>query len=737
MPLVARDTTYPLTPVLGNGTGAPVDIGPAPELPASTATVNINEDGSVSLGSLVPTARRAKGDNFDENLAEDLDDNALAMIAEDILQGIDSDILSRTEFIGNYEKGISLLGLKIEDGSNTKGQKRNVSRVNHPALLESCVRGQAQARGELLPAAGPVKVLTYGGSDASKDQMAQAFENDMNHFLTVVANEYYPDFDRGLFSCFYGGNLFKKVYNHPIKRRPAADCINVQDLIVSEDATDLETALRVTHRTFLSPAITRRMQLNGTWRDTMLGQAMPVLDPLARREKQVMGINPMAGRPQDQERCVYETYTDIDLSPYGFGEKGQPDGLPLPYVVTIDKDSRQVLALRRGWRKGDKLFVKRQRFVHYGLVPGFGFLCMGYLHLLGNQTRALTAIWRILCDAGMFANFPGGVKAKGVRMSTNEIQPGPGEWPDVDIGPFDDIHSAMMPMPYKDPSMVFIQLAEIIGADAQRMAGAVEMDSGDGRTNIPVGTILSMIEQQTQVMSAVHKRLHTAQARELQLLKECFAEDPTALSRFSRNPAKQWETAEEFADMDLVPASDPNVPAQTHRVMQAQALVMLASTNPDIYDKVAVHKRALRAMGINDGDSFLHEPPPPPPGPPGEQPDPTGPAKIALEQQEQQRKAASEAVQAQQRQQQMAVRAETEEKANATRERIAEMSEETERMRLAAEMHRTGRQENREDDRLEHEKEQAALGPMEPKIVPGTRRSRATRGKPTKGAPKK
>lgn len=689
-----------------NGVTLPAAMG-APA-PVTATVIRIAPDGGVIIHDSAPASRPETTDfgKFNENLAKKLPASAMATIVEDIIQGIESDEQSRKGFIDNYTKGIELLGLKIEEQSNTRSQKRNVSRVRNPLLLEACVRGQSAARAELLPAGGPCKVSTIGGTAPDEDTLARAFEADMNYYLTTVAKEYYPDFDRGLFELYFGGNLFKKVYTCPVRRRPVSDTINVSDLIVSEDARDLNTATRVTHRSMMAPGLVKRMMWSGAWIEVELGTAMPNIDPAKRKEREAMGTGVGISRPEDQERCIYETMYDIDLGRWeGMKETGQPDGLALPYVVTIDKDSRQILALRRNWKDGDKLFMRRQRYVHYCLVPGLSFLGMGYLHLLGNQTRALTAMWRVICDSGMFACFPGGVKAKGLRMSTNEIQPGPGEWVDVDIGPFDRIQDAMMPMPYKDPSPVFIQFAEIVGQDAQRMAGSIEMEVGEGRTNIPVGTIMSMIEQQTQVMAAVHKRLHTAQAQELLLIRAEFAENPETLQWLNREPGQNWTKAAEFMNLNLVPASDPNIPAQTHRVMQATALVTLASTNPDIYDKLQVHKHALRTMGIINSDPFLHAPVPMPPDPSqagGKAPDPLGPQKLQLEQQEQQRKAAQETVEASRRQQEMTARNQGDMAELASRERIAQSQEQTQRLRLQTEQARMNSQEARADAETKH-----------------------------------
>ncbi len=586
---------------------------PASE-PAPKVSITINDDGSVSFGAPAVHTKRDSG-KFDANLAETLDPMVLNRIAEDYQSGVATDIMSRSEFISNYNRGVDLLGLKIETAASTKGPRSSISKVRHPVLLEACVRYQSAARAELLPAAGPVKVMTVGGSSSDEDQLARDFESDFNYYLTDIAKEYYPDTDRALFYQGFGGSMYKKVFHCPVRRRPVSESVQLTNLIVSEDATDLENAIRVTNEIMMSPSRVRHMQLAGAWVDMNLGYPQGLQNMARRKILESQGLAPVTTRPQDQQHTIWEGYQDIDPDYYGFEERA-PDRMPLPYRIVIDRDSKKVLEFRRNWKKGNEQFAKRRTFVKFDLIPGLGFLGMGYLHLLGNQTRALTAIWQLLVDAGMLGNFPGGLRAKGVRMETNQITPGLGEWVDVDIGKFDNIRDAFMAMPYKDVSPVFMQLAELIGQDAQRLAGAVDLEVGEGRANVPVGTIMAMIEQQTQVMGAVHKRNHTGQKEELMLLRELFIEDPQALTHLARKPARRWETAEEFQDLDLSPASDPNVPAQMHRIMQATAIETMASGDPLGFDRQAVHRRTFRSLGINDGDTMLtgsSNPPPPPP----------------------------------------------------------------------------------------------------------------------------
>lgn len=578
---------------------APIESAPQVITASDGTMITQLPDGGSIIGSGGLAGITPKDVGFNDNLA----DLELDIDVSDILDGIENDIRSRQDMVDAYVKGIDLLGLKIKDRSGSQ-QRKNISTINHPVLLESIVKFQSAARAEMLPSGGPCKVSVEGEETEILNNLAQKLQDDLNYYLTTVATEYYPDTDRGLFRLGFGGTIFKKVYNCPIRKRPVSECVYLPDLIVSEEATDLQNAIRVTHQIMMSPNDVKRMMVSGAWAQTELTMPSPSVDPVKKKISSTEGTNNVAVRPKDMQHTIYECYCDLDLR----NEKDAPEGLPLPYRVTIDKDSRKAVDVRRNWKEGDKDYKKKLPFVMFGLIPGMGFLNYGYLHLLGNQTKALTAIWRLLIDAGMFANFPGGVKVKGTRQTTNEINPGPGEWPEIDTGPMDDIRKALMPLPYKEPSAVLIQLSEIIGQDATRMAGATEMEVGEGRSNVPVGTMMAMIEQQTQVMAAVHKRLHSSQAQELMKLKELFTEDPDALTKFNPQPGKQW-LPEEFANLALIPASDPNIPAQVHRIMQSTALGTMAAQYPQYFKVIEIIKRILKNIGISDADSLLNENP--------------------------------------------------------------------------------------------------------------------------------
>lgn len=672
----------------------PVDLPVPPAGQAGTVatdgTVAVElGDGTVILAGTTSGATRALDDSeFDQNLAEEMESGQLSGLAMELLDGIDSDILSRESMVADYTKGIDQLALTADEKGQGRQRKRT-STVRHPVMLDATVKFWAAAQAELLPASGPCKVRDDAMSTEARDEIAQAFERDMNHYLTVTAKEFYPDTAQMLMLLGFGGTAFKKVYTCPLRERPVSETVRLPDLIVSENATDLDNANRVTHKLEMTPVNVRRLQIGGHYRDIELAPPSPKTDQTRIKEQRIHGLAPaMSSRPQDQDRTLYECYTDLDLAIYGLAEPDAPKRLPLPYRVTLDKDSQQILEIRRNWREHDDKYRKRQRFVRYLMVPGFGFLGLGFLHLLRNQTKALTALWRIMIDCGMFGAFPGGVRIKGTRQTTNEIAPGPGEWPEIDTGPADDIRKALMPLPYKDLNGVLIQLAEMISAHAEKLGTSIEFPTGEGRTNIPVGTIMAMIEQQTQVMAAVHKGLHRSQQEELLLLKELMIEDPGVIKRTSRDPAtRAWDNADDFADQNLVPATDPNVPSQIHRIMVATALVTLATSNPDIYDKRAVHKRALRTIGIADVDAMM----PPPQPQQGPSPDVALQQKelelkereLGLKEVEQQRKSAAAGVETNLRAAELAQRERLESADRLSKERVAATTQETERLRLA------------------------------------------------------
>lgn len=598
-------------------------------------------DGDIEISFGAPE-KQDKSTDFDANLAEDLSESELSGIAEKLLLGIDQDIQTRSEWLENMSNGISLLGLKIKNpaGAAASGATpaEGVSTVDHPLLLEAVLRFQANARGELLPTDGPVKVRNDGEENSLSARLAEALEKDMNHYLTKVAKEYYPDTDRMLLMLGFSGISFKKGYHDPIKRRPVIASIDAKDLIVSNAATDIDGAGRVTHRIMMRPSVLRRMQLLGAYRDVHLpNQGMPaVKDAVGAKIDQMQGIAPATyAEPADQDRELYECYCEIEVPGFEHKLENKVTGLPLPYKIVIDKDSRRVLEIRRNWAEDDTFCMPRNRIIAYIFIPGLGFYGIGLLNILGNATKAVTAAWRLMIDAGMFANFPGFLYLKSLgKQLTNQFRVPPGGGMPIDTTGA-DIRASIMALPYKDVSPVFIQLIENIAETAQRVGGTAELQVGEGKQDAPVGTTLAMIEQATKLMSAVHKRLHQAQGAEFGMLKEMLAEDPSALWRHNKKskvlamlvqetgqqPVVDAEQDAEvrhrelfltaLSDCELVPAADPNTSSQTERYLKAVAMLQMALTPGSNLDLNKVQEYSFHVMGVDDFDDFQKPAPPP------------------------------------------------------------------------------------------------------------------------------
>jgi hypothetical protein len=581
-------------------------------------------DGSITVSlDGRPVEEADGGDNpngWFDNLVDKIDDLELGRISDDLLRGIEEDISSRNAWVQERASGLRLLGLQIElpgtQGTAEGAPVEGMSRVRHPMLLEAVLRFQANARSELLPTDGPVKIREdNNNSNLQSDQLANALELDINHYLTSTATEYYPDTDRMLFMLGFGGSAFKKVYFCPLRQRPVSESVDADDLIVNNAATDLGNAKRITHRIMMRSSVVRRMQILGVYRDEDLSTPMEQKQDSVRDEKKnIQGIMPNTIRPDDRDREIYEIYTELDIKGFEHKRKGKVTGLEIPYRVTIDLSSRKVLSVVRNYDEDTKdLPQARQNFVNYIFVPGLGFYGIGLLHILGNTTNAVTAAWREMLDAGMFASFPGFLMSDtGARQNTNIFRVPPGGGALVKTGGM-PIKDAIMPLPYKEPSPALMQLVENMAQTGMRIGGTSEMQVGEGRADAPVGTTLAMIEQATKVLNSVHKRMHAAQAQEFNLLVECFKENPESFWQTNRRPAFAWDQqtflqALEYVDGLLVPQADPNTASHAQRVMKIMALKQLQAANPTMYDPIAVDKAALQAIGWNNPEQFMAPP---------------------------------------------------------------------------------------------------------------------------------
>ena len=595
-------------------------------------------DGSIEFsldGEPLEKAEKKTREGWFDNLVEDISTDELGRISEELIKGIESDLKSRQEWIEDRAQGIKLLGLKVEipglagaaDGAPVEG----MSRVRHPLLLEAVLRFQANARSELLPTDGPVKIRedNNNATDAT-DELANDLENDLNHYLTSTAREYYPDTDRMLLMLGFGGTAFKKIYFCPLRNRPVSESIDADDLIVNNSATDLTNATRITHRIYMKPSTVKRMQILGVYRDVDLSQAKQIkLDAAQREKKNQQGISENGtDNPEDRDREIFECYCELEIKGFEHRRSGKETGLEIPYRVTIDASSHEILSIVRNYDEDTReLPEPRQSFVKYTFVPGMGFYDIGLLHILGNTTNALTAAWREMLDAGMYANFPGFLYSDaGARQNTNlfRIPPGGGALIKTGGAPIQD---AVMPLPYKDVGPGLMQLTDNMAQTGMRVGGTAEQAVGEGKQDAPVGTTIALIDQATKVLSSVHKRMHNAQSEEFELLVKCFRENPESFWQKNKRPARKWDE-ETFIrainQVDLVPQADPNTASQTQRLMKVMALKQLQQANPAMYDPIAVDRMALQGIGWSNPEQFMV-----PPESMGQQPNPEVQAKMA------------------------------------------------------------------------------------------------------------
>ena len=601
-------------------------VGDAPDNPILDQKGNVLEiehgDGSISIsldGRPINPAKSADDrTNWFRNLAEELPNDQLYSIADDLIRGIDDDLTSRKDWIEERSTGLRLLGLKIEipglGGSAEGAPVEGMSRVRHPLLLEAVLRFQANARSELLPTDGPVKVRNDdNNATLGEDQLANALERDMNHYLTSTAPEYYPDTDRMLFMLGFGGTSFKKIYYCPLRNRPVSESVDADDLIVNNAATDLQNAKRVTHRVMMRPSVVKRLQILGVYRDVELSTPLPAkLDSVQREKKAQQGVADESSNPEDRDREIYEVYCELDIPGFEHKLKSKITGLEIPYRVTIDVSTKEVLSIVRNYDEDTKdLPEAKANFVKYTFVPGMGFYDIGLLNILGNTTNAITAAWRELLDAGMYANFPGFLFSdQGLRQNTNIFRVPPGGGAPIKTGGM-DIRQAIMPLPYKEPSGALMTLVENMAQTGMRIGGTSEQAVGEGRADAPVGTTLAQIEQATKVLNSVHKRMHASQAEEFRLLMDCFKDHPESFWQRNRKPAKQWDQKtflDALENCDLVPQADPNTASHGQRVMKIMALKQLQAQNPTMYDPIAIDTAALQAIGWSNPQQFLAPP---------------------------------------------------------------------------------------------------------------------------------
>lgn len=600
----------------------------------------VNDDDSVTIE--FDTGEEELPDpEFEDNLAEHIDRTTLGRIASDLLEQIEQDDRDRSEWLTQRADGLELLGTKVEKpGGGAVGTSSTAvpgqSTVRDGILNEAVIRFQANAFAELCPSEGPVKVMNYSSETLDDDKLAEDLEKDLNFYLTgaggsATATEYYPDTRNMLWWVGYASGMFKKIYNCPLRGRPVSESVDGSDLIVPSTATNLHNARRITHQMTMSPVIMKRMQVLGEYRNVALQQPSPHNNALVNSEADIVGMNPNQTRPEDQDFTVYECYCDLDIPGFEHTDKkGEPTGLPVPYIVVIDKDSQEILSIKRNWDKpkeGEEAKLPKAKipFVLFPYVTGLGFYGQGLLHQLGNYTTALTAMLRECIDAGMFASFPGFLFAKPMgRQLQNEFRVPPGGGAPIDVSATgNDITKAVMPLPYKDVSAAMVALMSQTREQAARYGGMAESPTGEGVINAPVGSVLAAIDQATRIEGGVHKALYAAQREEFELLFSLFKDNPEPLWAGNPRPAmgadpatrmRRWEQATKHCS--LTPASDPNVPSHMHRLAKASTYLQTALAVPGVFDMRRVLTRWAAMVRIDDIEQdFLPEQPPmqPPP----------------------------------------------------------------------------------------------------------------------------
>ena len=537
-------------------------------------------------------------DEFDENLAELMNNGDLATIAGEILGDIDADISSRKDWMQTYVDGLELLGLKIEMRSEPW---EGACGVYHPLLSEALVKFQAETVMETIPPAGPVKTVVIGRETVEKLAAADRVQKDMNYQIMEEMPEYRPEHERMCWGLGLSGNAFKKVYYDPNLGRQVSLFVPAEDLIVPYGASDLRSAERVTHVMRKTENELRKLQVAGFYRDVDLGEPSTAFDEVEKKIAEKMGFTATS----DDRFKLCETQVNLDLPGFEHkDENGEPTGIALPYIVTIEKGTQNVLAIRRNWRPEDETMQKRNHFVHYGYVPGFGFYCFGLIHLVGAFAKSGTSIIRQLVDAGTLSNLPGGFKTRGLRVKGDDTPIAPGEFRDVDV-PSGVLKDNILPLPYKEPSQVLYSLLGTIVDEGRRFASAADLKIADMSANTPVGTTLAILERTLKVMSAVQARVHYSMKQELQLLRDIIRDYTPDSYDYEPDVGNRFAKQSDYDNVDVIPVSDPNAATMSQKVVQYQAVLQLAQQAPQIYDMPQLHRQMLDVLGIKNAKKLV------------------------------------------------------------------------------------------------------------------------------------
>lgn len=553
--------------------------------PETGTVTRVQDDGGVVVQLDAYRPDKKEGDDWFANLADDLDAYRLSQITNELIEAIRADDMSRQGWLQTTADGLTLLGLQLEKPSSDPASSSSsgpvMSRVRSPLLLEACLKGWANSEAEMLPSNGPVKIDTSGHDSQTNDEQAERLEKAVNRYLTKTASEYYPETSHMLlWGTHFRGSGFKKVYDCPRRRRPVAEKVDAQNLIVSDASTDLKSCARITHEITMRPSIFKLMQMLGAYRKTGAPPPNPSPSVVDSKISGIQGTQPVPERPEDKPYTIWESQCELDLDEFvPKTSKFKGEGIPLPFLVTIDKDNEQVVAIRRDWEEDDEFCQRRRMYVRYPYVPGPGFYGTGLLNILGNSTLAMTAAWREALDAGMFASFPGGLIAKlqGRQINT-DFQVGPGEFKAVETNGM-PINQVVAPTPYRDVTPGLMTMMDKVTEQSKALGQAAEVPVAEGIQDVPVGTMLAAIEQATKVMAAAHKGMHVAQSEEIELLVNLFRKRPRALLESDDGQLGGWDDQQLLQALNnhkLVPRSDPNTPSHIHRVAKALGLVQLS-----------------------------------------------------------------------------------------------------------------------------------------------------------------
>ena len=568
--------------------------------------IEIEDPESVKIGMdglevILEKSEEPSEDDFNENLAELMSDGELAELSGDLIGDFDSDISSRKDWIQTYVDGLELLGLKIEERAEPW---EGACGVYHPLLAEALVKFQSETMMSIFPAKGPVKTIIVGKETPEKKESAERVEDDMNYQLTEEMPEYRPETERMLWGLGLAGNAFKKVYYDPQLQRQVSMYVPAEDIVVPYGASDLASSPRVTHVMRKTENELRVLQVNGFYRDVELGDPVSSLDEVEKKIAEKLGFRAST----DDRYKVLEMHVDLDLPGFeDVDKKGEPTGIALPYVVTIEKGTGTILAIRRNWQPDDKKQQKRQHFVHYGYIPGFGFYCFGLIHLIGAYAKSGTSIIRQLVDAGTLSNLPGGFKARGMRIKGDDTPIAPGEWRDVDV-PSGAMRDNIIPLPYKEPSQVLAILMDKIIEEGRRFANTADLNLSDMSAQAPVGTTLAILERTLKVMSAVQARIHYSLKQELKLLKKIIADYTPEEYNYDPSEGDRRAKKSDYDNVDVIPVSDPNASTMAQKIVQYQAVLQLAQSAPQMYNMPLLHRQMLDVLGVKNAQKLIPMP---------------------------------------------------------------------------------------------------------------------------------